>query len=53
MKERKIKKNKRDWIYEDAMVLLLSDKTDIRAEILDQLQQGDACLEEYSTPTVI
>ena len=32
-------------IYEDALSLLLSDKTDIRAEILGQLQQGDPALE--------
>ena len=33
-------------IYEDALSLLLSDKTDVRAEILSQLQQGDPCLED-------
>jgi len=33
-------------IYEDALSLLLSDKTDVKAEILAQLQQGDPCLED-------
>ncbi len=33
-------------IYEDALSLLLSEKTDIRGEILCQLQQGDPCLED-------
>lgn len=32
-------------IYEDALSLLLNDKTDIRAEILAQLQQGDPAIE--------
>ena len=32
-------------IYEDALSLLLSDKTDVRAEILAQLQQGDPAIE--------
>ena len=32
-------------IYEDALSLLLNDKTDVKAEILGQLQQGDPCLE--------
>ena len=35
-------------IYEDALSLLLNDKTDIKAEILGQLQQGDPCLENVS-----
>ena len=32
-------------IYQDALSLLLGNKTNIRAEILGQLQQGDPCLE--------
>ncbi len=32
-------------IYEDALSLLLSDRTDIKAEILAQLQQGDPAIE--------
>ncbi len=32
-------------IYEDALSLLLNGKTDVKAEILGQLQQGDPCLE--------
>lgn len=32
-------------IYEDALSLLLNGKTDVKAEILVQLQQGDPCLE--------
>ncbi len=32
-------------IYEDALSLLLNDKTNVKAEILGQLQQGDPCLE--------
>lgn len=32
-------------IYEDALSLLLKGKTDIKAEILGQLQQGDPYLE--------
>ena len=32
-------------IYEDALSLLLNGKTDVKAEILDRLQQGDPCLE--------
>ncbi len=35
-------------IYEDTLSLLLNDKTDIKAEILGQLQQGDPCLENVS-----
>ena len=34
-------------IYEDALSLLLNaETTDVRAEILAQLQQGDPCLED-------
>lgn len=32
-------------IYEDSLSLLLSDKTDVKAEILAQLQQGDPAIE--------
>ena len=32
-------------IYEDALSLLLSDKADIKAEILARLQQGDTAIE--------
>ena len=32
-------------IYEDALSLLLSDKADVRVEILAQLQQGDPAIE--------
>ncbi len=35
-------------IYEDALSLLLNNETDIKAEILNQLQQGDPCLEDIS-----
>lgn len=33
-------------IYMDARSLLLEDKADIRAEIIEQMRQGDACLDE-------
>jgi len=33
-------------IYMDALGLLQSDKTDIRAEILNQMIQGDPCVEQ-------
>ena len=33
-------------IYKDSLSLLLSDKTNVKDEILSQLQQGDPCLEE-------
>ncbi len=36
-------------IYMDALSLLLSDKTNIKSEILNQLQQGDPCLESISS----
>lgn len=32
-------------IYEDALSLLLSDKVDVRTEILAQLEQGDPAIE--------
>ena len=35
-------------IYKDALSLLLSNKTDIKSDILDQLQQGDPCLESVN-----
>ena len=35
-------------IYKDALSLLLSDKANIKSDILDQLQQGDPCLESVS-----
>ena len=36
-------------IYMDALNLLLSDKTNIRAEIYNQIAQGDPCLESLET----
>lgn len=33
-------------IHMDALSLLLGGKTDIRAEIIGQMRQGDACLDE-------
>ena len=35
-------------IYLDALDLLLGGKTDVRAEIMDQLQQGDPVLEDVA-----
>ena len=35
-------------IYMDALGLLLSDKTDIKTEILAQLQQGDECINDVT-----
>ncbi len=36
-------------IYMDALNLLLSDKTDIKAEIYNQIVQGDPCVEDLET----
>lgn len=35
-------------IYQDALALLLGEKTDVRAEIMSQLQQGDPALEDIA-----
>ena len=35
-------------IYQDALALLLGGKADVRAEIMDQLQQGDPALEDIA-----